>query len=176
MTLCCIVYLNTEKTGPLLLAWHHLNSDFQSYWNLAKYLVFFVAGALGDSIRFGIFVVYQFHSGTIFASQGLRSALLIFTLGIARRIFVIPAHCHLLDFESYAPCNDVIFSQSMRGFHLLSFECPENWLEIIIGSVSSYKLLYSVAANRTNFFILSKSCRTDDFPDMAYNLSTPDFF
>jgi hypothetical protein len=41
----------------------------------SKYLVFFVAGALGDSIRFGIFVVYQFHSGTIFASQGLRSAL-----------------------------------------------------------------------------------------------------
>ena len=54
MTLCCIVYLNTEKTGPLLLAWHHLNSDFQSYWNLAKYLVFFAAGALGNGIRFGI--------------------------------------------------------------------------------------------------------------------------
>ncbi len=68
----------------------------------------------------------------IFASQGLRSALLIFTLGIVRRIFVIPAHCHLLDFDSYAPCNDVIFSQSTRSFHFLSFECPENWLEIII--------------------------------------------
>jgi hypothetical protein len=52
MTLCCIVYLNTEKTGPLLLAWHHLNSNFQSYWNLEKY--FFAAGALGDSICFGI--------------------------------------------------------------------------------------------------------------------------
>jgi hypothetical protein len=40
----------------------------------------------------------------------------------------------------------------------------ENWLKIIIGSVSSYKLFYtnSVAANRTNFFMLSKSCRTDD--------------
>ena len=43
---------------------------------------------------------------SIFASQGLRSALLNFTLGIIRRIFVIPAHCHLLDFDSYAPCND----------------------------------------------------------------------
>jgi hypothetical protein len=48
------------------------------------------------------------------------------TLDHARRIFVIPAHCHLLDFESYAPCNDVIFSQSMRGFHFLSFECHDN--------------------------------------------------
>ena len=80
----------------------------------------------------------------IFASQGLRSALLNFTLGIVRRIFVIPAHCHLLDFDSYAPCNDVIFSQSTRGFHFLSFECPENWLEIIIGSVSSYKLFVRI--------------------------------
>ena len=62
----------------------------------------------------------------IFASQGLRSALLNFTLGIVRRIFIIPAHCHLLDFDSYAPCNDVIFSQSTQGFHFLSFECPEN--------------------------------------------------
>jgi hypothetical protein len=62
----------------------------------------------------------------IFGSQGLRSALLNFTLGIISRIFVIPAHCHLLDFDSYSPCNDVIFSQSMRGFHFLSFECPEN--------------------------------------------------
>jgi hypothetical protein len=26
-------------------------------------------------------------------------------------------------------CNS--FSQSTRGFHFLSFECPENWLEII---------------------------------------------
>ena len=68
----------------------------------------------------------------IFASQGLRSTLLIFTLGIVRRIFVIPAHCHLLDSDSYAPCNDVIFSQLTQGFHFLSFECPENWLEIII--------------------------------------------
>jgi hypothetical protein len=41
-------------------------------------------------------------------------------------------HCHLLDFDSYAPCNDVIFSQSTRGFHFLLFECPENLLEIII--------------------------------------------
>jgi predicted deacetylase len=41
-------------------------------------------------------------------------------------VFVIPAHCHLLDFDSYATCNDVIFSQSTRGFHFLSFECPEN--------------------------------------------------
>ena len=72
------------------------------------------------------------HDITIFASQRLRSALLIFTLGIASRIFVIPAHCHLLDFNSYAPFNDVIFNQSTRGFHFLSFECPENWLEIII--------------------------------------------
>ena len=47
---------------------------------------------------------------SIFASQGLRSALLIFTHGIISRIFVIPAHCHLLYFDSYAPCNDVIFS------------------------------------------------------------------
>ena len=68
----------------------------------------------------------------IFDSQGLRSALLIFSLGIARRIFVILAHCHLLDFDSYAPCNNVIFSQSTRVFHFLSFERPENWLEIII--------------------------------------------
>ena len=52
----------------------------------------------------------------IFASQVLRSALLIFTLGIVRRICVIPAH-YLLDFDSYAPCNDVIFSQSTREFH-----------------------------------------------------------
>jgi hypothetical protein len=36
----------------------------------------------------------------IFASQGLRSALLIFTLGIVRRIFVIPAHCHLMSFSA----------------------------------------------------------------------------
>ena len=93
MTLCCIVNLNTEKTvyglvtyvvsgvsvanfevsfadstigeiWTLLQAWHHFNSDFQAFWNLAKYLVFFAAGALGDSIRFGIFVVYQFHPGT----------------------------------------------------------------------------------------------------------------
>ena len=63
-------------------------------------------------------------------------------LSSIRRIFVIPAHCQLLDFDSYAPCNDVIFSQSTRGFHFLSFECPENRLEIITGSVSSYKLLY----------------------------------
>jgi hypothetical protein len=51
-----------------------MNSDFlilvlydfivQNILNLAKYLVFFAAGALGDSIRFGIFVVYQFHPGT----------------------------------------------------------------------------------------------------------------
>jgi hypothetical protein len=26
--------------------------------------------------------------------------------------------------NGYAPCNDVIFSQSTRGFHFLSFECP----------------------------------------------------
>ena len=32
-------------------------------------------------------------------------------------------------FSGITPCNDVF----------LSFECPENWLEIIIGSVSSYK-------------------------------------
>ena len=63
----------------------------------------------------------------IFASQGLRSALLIFTFGIVSRMFVIPAHCHLLDFDSYAPCNDVIFSQSTRGFHFLSFECPRDY-------------------------------------------------
>ena len=62
----------------------------------------------------------------IFASQGLRFALLNFTFGIVRRIFVIPAHCHLLDFDIYATCNDVIFSQSTRGFHILLFECPEN--------------------------------------------------
>jgi hypothetical protein len=49
-----------------------------------------------------------------------------------KRIFVIPVHCHLLDSDSYAPCNDVIFSQLTQGFHFLSFECPENWLEIII--------------------------------------------
>jgi hypothetical protein len=30
----------------------------------SRYLVFFAAGALGDSIRFDIFVVYQFHPGT----------------------------------------------------------------------------------------------------------------
>jgi hypothetical protein len=42
----------------------------------------------------------------IFASQGLRSTLLIFTIGIVRRIFVILAHCHLLDFDSNAPCNE----------------------------------------------------------------------
>ena len=47
-------------------------------------------------------------------------------------LVLIPAHCHLLDFDSYAPCNDVIFSQSTRGFHFLSFEYPENWLDIII--------------------------------------------
>jgi hypothetical protein len=41
-------------------------------------------------------------------------------------------HCHLLDSDSYTPCNDVIFSQLTQGFHFLSFECPENWLEIII--------------------------------------------
>ena len=56
----------------------------------------------------------------IFASQGLRSALLIFTLGIVSRIFVIPAHCHLLDFDSYAPCNYVIFSQSTRLLYSLA--------------------------------------------------------
>jgi hypothetical protein len=39
---------------------------------------------------------------------------------------IIPVHCHLLDFDSYDPCNDVIFSQSTRGFDFLSFECPEN--------------------------------------------------
>ena len=50
--------------------------------------------------------LYPIMQNSIFASQELRSALLIFTLGIVRRIFVIPAHCHLLDFDSYAPCND----------------------------------------------------------------------
>ena len=65
-------------------------------------------------------------------------------LCIVRRIFVIPAHCHLLDFDSYVPCNDIFFSQSTQGFHFLSFECPENWLEIIIGSVSSYKLFVRI--------------------------------
>jgi hypothetical protein len=75
-------------------------------------------------------------SHRIVASQGLRSALLNFTLGIARRIFEVTreglyvmqlvAHCHLLDFDSYAPCNDVIFSQSTRGFNFLTLECPEN--------------------------------------------------
>jgi hypothetical protein len=55
--LCKHVNLNTEKTGPLVLAWHHLNSDFQAFWNLAKYLVFLAAGALGDSIRFGISII-----------------------------------------------------------------------------------------------------------------------
>jgi hypothetical protein len=29
-----------------------------------KHQCHFAAGALGDSIRFGIFVVYQFHPGT----------------------------------------------------------------------------------------------------------------
>jgi hypothetical protein len=38
---------------------------------LANYLVFFAAGALGDSIRFGIFVVYQFHPGTWFLNNTL---------------------------------------------------------------------------------------------------------
>ena len=45
-------------------AWHHLNSDLQAFWNLARYLVFFAAGAFGESIRFGIFVAYQFHPET----------------------------------------------------------------------------------------------------------------
>jgi hypothetical protein len=98
----------------------------------------------------------------IFASQGLRSALLIFTLGIVRRIFVIPAHCHLLDFDSYAPCNDVIFNAR------LSF--PFVWMpwKLTQDYNRQYLLIQtfcmnSVAANHTNFFILSKSCRTDDF-------------
>jgi hypothetical protein len=101
----------------------------------------------------------------IFASQGLRSALLIFTLGIVRRIFVIPVHCHLLDFDSYAPCNDVIFSQSAWGFLF-----PFVWMPWKLTRYYNRQCLLvqtfctnSVAANRTNFFILSKSCRTDDF-------------
>ena len=59
-------------------------------------------------------------------------------------IFVFHARCHLLDFDSYAPCNDVIFSQSTRGFHSLQFECPENLPGIIAGSVSSYKLFVRI--------------------------------
>ena len=121
MTLCCIVYLNTEKTGPLLPAWHHLNSDFQSYRNLAKYLVFFAAGALGDSICFGIFVVYQFHPGTIFASQGLRSALLIFILGIVRRIFEVTWRRFICNAAS-GSCN-----QSECALHFLS-SCQQRHL------------------------------------------------
>jgi hypothetical protein len=74
----------------------------------------------GSFVKRLLFFRYSKDEG-IFAIQGLRSALLIFTLGIFSRIFVIPAHCHLLDFDSYAPCNDVIFRQSTRGFHFLSF-------------------------------------------------------
>ena len=55
-----------------------------------------------------ILVVISIIFSIIFVSQGLRSALLNFTLGIVSRIFIIPAHCHLLDFDSYAPCNDVL--------------------------------------------------------------------
>jgi hypothetical protein len=89
---------------------------------------------------------------SIFASQGLRSALLIFTLGIVRRIFEVTrwrficnaasGSCNqserTLHFLSSCQqrhlfrCNDVIFSQLTQGFHFLSFECPENWLQIII--------------------------------------------
>ena len=84
-------------------------------------------------LQFGcIILLWVIPEVVIFASQGLRFALFIFTLGIVSRIFVIPAPCHLLDFDSCTPCNDVIFSQSTRGFHFLSFEYPENWLEIII--------------------------------------------
>jgi hypothetical protein len=61
----------------------------------------------------------------IFASQGLRSALLICTLGIVRRICVIPAH-YLLDFDSYAPCNGCHFQPIDARISFLSFECPEN--------------------------------------------------
>ena len=49
----------------------------------------------------------------IFARQGLQSALLIFTLGIVSRIFVIPEHCHLVDFDSY-PLVMMSFSANRR--------------------------------------------------------------
>ena len=66
--------------------------------------------------------VHTCKSTSIFPSQVLRSALLIFTLGIVRRIFVILVHCHLLDFDSYAPCNDVIFSpKQVISYHNLPF-------------------------------------------------------
>ena len=44
---------------------------------------------------FGILNNLRLLCRRIFASQGLRSALLIFTFGFVSRIFVIPAHCHL---------------------------------------------------------------------------------
>ena len=75
-----------------------------------------------------------------------------------RRIFVIPAHCHLLDFDRYSHCNDVIFSQSTRGFHFV-------WMPWKLTRDYNRQCLLvqtfctnSVAANRTNLFILSKSC------------------
>lgn len=53
-----IVLKFMAKSGPLELAWHHLNSDFQELLNLARYLVLFAEGALGDSWRFGILTSY----------------------------------------------------------------------------------------------------------------------
>ena len=42
---------------------------------------------------------------------------LLFTLGIISCIFIIPVHCHMLNFVSYVPYNDIIFSQSTQGIH-----------------------------------------------------------
>ena len=36
-----------------------------------------------------MYIIASFHKTTIFASQGLQSALLIFTLGIVRQIFEV---------------------------------------------------------------------------------------
>jgi hypothetical protein len=47
--------LKWDAVGSILKQALKLKSHYSS-----RYLVFFAAGALGDSIRFGIFVVYQF--------------------------------------------------------------------------------------------------------------------
>jgi hypothetical protein len=69
--------------------------------------------------------IYASISFIIFASQGLRSALLIFTLGIVSRIFVIPAHCHPLDFDSYAHRGSQLYFQILPALDLTQPSMPK---------------------------------------------------
>jgi hypothetical protein len=110
--------------------------------NCSCKVFFYLTCNLRFLLQCGIF----FHSTTttiIFASQGLRSALLIFTLGIVRRIFKVTRWRFICNAAS-GICN-----QSERALHFPSscLECPENWLEIIIWLIFKRRFVKNLIKN-----------------------------